>query len=753
MLGNYRSRMHNAFLLVCLLLPFSNGCVQKLLDPPDPVAPSWTTQLTVPLMNRTYYFNDLVRKDSAFTTGSGGVLAYRPASLQNDPEPIVIPPLDPISATFVRQLGTIPISSVSIPGINMTFQELTGQSPPGAPWPGAEISSNQNRQVLGDTASYDYLIYEEGQMRLTITNTFPFDITFAPGGIDLVDTTVVPAGVTIGTFPIGVVSKNNGSVSASITLNGKRTASALRMRFRFQTIDLAGKTVTAAQHVTAALAITRNGTGNPTLSEAKMKLANAFYLPVTDIRDSVQKLDDSTYIRTAEFTDGSFDITIENRIPFDVIVGFNLREFRDKATNTRFRLNRAPGTGQPDDSITIAGSAINYRMPVQMRDYRLQALKADRNLPQLIREDTLTNGLHFSLDIKTLVESPTKSVIRKTDSIVVKIQPVVTPYHVDYVRGKIAPNTVPVNKSVDLNLGESKDKFTADGINFDSAQIVLKIFTNSLFPTDLKFDVTAMLNGVAGEKLSTPVGKGRNASPEPGGKFRIFPGDTAKIIFDDANPDATGKTLSQFLSGFKQNGKFAFPDSFIIQGTAVLEPKDAYQNDSVGYVKNNDFVYTSLDFTFPLKIGIMNGSYKDTTSIVESIPDTAQVNLIQEGNIFFDLISTFPVGVEVRSKLLRPDPADSSRASRTAPPVLVLDTLRVDGSQDHSTKSSFTFVSLTGEDAAKISSAAFTAVDIKLGTTLNNGGTPIEFRQQDSIVVRSSANIKFKVDIDRLTDN
>ncbi|MEW6061950.1 MAG: hypothetical protein AB1600_08425 [Bacteroidota bacterium] len=732
--------------LLFLLLPFSYRCIKSPLEPKPP---SWTTQLTIPLIDRTYYFSDLIAKDSAFTT-EGGTLVYKPASLNNEPTPISIPNLDPVEASFTRQLGLIPLTSVTIPGISLSFQDLTGQSPPSFPWPGPELSTSQNRELISDTASYDYLVYEEAVMTLSITNTFNFDVTFAPGGIQLVDTTVSPEEV-IGVFSIGQVAKNGGSVTASISLNGKRLSSVLRMRFQFQTVDLTGKTINSGGSISSVISITKNGTAGtePTLSEAKMKLANEFYVPVTNIRDSVQKLSDSIFIKNAEFSGGEFNIVINNGIPFDVIVEFNLRELVHKQTNQSFKL-RDPITDIPSDSITIRGKQ-GYDKPYELKNYKLEARRQSGGT------DTLTSGLHFSLSIKTLVRSNVKQVIKKTDSVLVQILPkkiagVTQPYVIDNVRGKIPPTRVNITEEVPAGIGTSTDKFTADSIKLEGAKIVLKIFTNSLFPTDLKFAVQGVLNGVPGNSLATPPGN-RPATNDPDPtSYRIFPGDTAKIIFDDAHPDPNGVTLSKFLSSFVQGGKFKFPEKFIVQGTAVLEPRDAYANDSVGYVKNNDSVYTSLDFSFPLKVGIMNGSYKDTASFTGNIEDTSQINSIVGGRVFFDLHSTFPIGLEVQSKLLKPSTADSTKPSKIDPPVLILDTIRVagDDSPNRVGKKSFTFVSLTVDEAAKISQAAFTAIDIKLASAVNGGSTPVAFRPNDSITVRTSANIKFNVDFDRL---
>ncbi|MDD8017912.1 MAG: hypothetical protein PHP42_06035 [Bacteroidota bacterium] len=721
-----------------LLTALFYSCVKI---PSQPVLPSWDTQLSVPLMNKTFYLKDMIAKDSARFVTVNNELVYRPAELVNQPQEIVVPTLNPLSASFVERLGLIPISSVSVPGFALSFKDITGQTPVnGVPWPGGDQTLNKDTVVVSDSSTYDYLIYEEGQMTLTITNTFHFKVNFTTP-INLVNASNLSE--VVGSFTIGTVDSSGGQKTASVVLNGKRMESLLRMQFQVQTVGLNG-TKNYGGAITATISITKNGTGNPTLSEAKMKLVNEFYLPVTSITDSLQKLDDSVFIKIAEFSAGKFDININNAIPFDVIVGFNLREFVNKASGQSFKLFDYT-VNSPRDSIKITGGQ-NYNMNVLMKDYRLQS-------------PTLTNGVHFSLNIKTLVRSLTKKVIRKTDSVLVRIIPdqiagVVQPYVLDNLTGKIPPTIVPVNENVEANLGSSTNNFSAASVKFDSAQITLKIFTKSLFPTDLKFDITSVTGGVAGQKLSTPnppVGD-RNHSPD-GVSYRIFPGDTAKIVFDKLHPDANGKTIDQFLSGFIKNGRFSFPDKFVVAGLANLEPMDAYQNDSVGYVKNHDSVYTSVDFSFPLRLGIMDGSYKDTASISSNVSDTAMTNSILGGDILFDVFNTFPLGIEIKTKLLRSNPLDSTKADNISPPVLVLDTIRVagDNTTNHTGVKSSSAITLTGSQALKISQAGFTAMDIKLVTAQDNGATPVKFNSTDSIRVKSSANLRFNVDVDRLS--
>jgi len=262
------------------------------------------------------------------------------------------------------------------------------------------------------------------------------------------------------------------------------------------------------------------------------------------------------------------------------------------------------------------------------------------------------------------------------------------------------------------------------------------------------------------DSLSTPKGTGINASPD-GVSYRIYPGDTAKIIFDKFNPDANGKTIDAFLSKFVKNGKFKFPDKFSIAGNAIIEPIDQYNSTapgSIGFVKDNDSVYTSLDFSFPLKIGIVNGLYLADTSSIAGNADTSMTSSIVEGTIGFNLASTFPVALDIYSNLIKADPTNPNRPSRDTltnsvikfPQDATKQPLGVPGALDNQVKVEYRDITLSGDDAKKVAEAKFTAVQVKMRTAADNGNTPLAFVKDDSLQVITVANIKFKIDQDKL---
>jgi hypothetical protein len=735
-------------ILLAAMLPFSYNCIDA---PLNPVPPKWSTQLTVQLIKRTFYFDDMIRKDSSKFSTINGELVYKPASQNNKPQGINLPTMKPVASQFVRALGLIPISSVSVPGAQIGSQ-LNGL-------PLAQKVTIDTAIVIGDTTLYEYLVYEDGRMTINLSNTMNIDWTFTTP-IQVINSNAAGAELgVLGQFTIGTVAKNGGTKTDFFAITQPQNG-YLKLKFKLETEAPVSplppfKTITGG-NLSIGFGIASSTGGNPSLSEAKMKLLQEFYLPVTTIQDSAQRLSDSIFIKSASFKGGAFDIVINNGIPFDVIIGFNLREFVNKQTNGSFRLKDQNGV--PQDSITIKGRSA-YIDPVLMKDYMIQARTVGGS------SDTLTKDIHFSLSIKTLVKSSSKVVIKKTDSVLVEIKPKQTngvnnPYELDEVQGKIPPNIVSINDTIQAGVGQSNDNFSADSIKFDGAQIQLRIFTKSLFPTDLKFTVKGYAGGQPTDSLSTPKGTGANASPD-GVSYRIFPGDTAKITFDKFNPDANGKTIDQFLSKFIQNGKFKFPDKFSIAGNAIIEPIDQYNSTSagsVGIVRDDDSVYTSLDFSFPLKIGIVNGLYLADTSSIAGNADTSMISSIVDGTIGFNLASTFPVALDIYSNLIKADPTDPKKPSRDTLTNSVIRfpqdstklPLGVPGALDNQVKIEYRDITLNTEEAKKVAEAKFSAVQIKMRTAADNGNTPLAFVKEDSIQIITVANIKFKIDQDKL---
>ncbi len=728
------------FLLVSLL-PLSYQCVKA---PLEPVAPTWTTQLTIPLFDRSWTFADMIKKDPKFDTTSGIGVIYRPSSVKNNPTGIDIPPLSPAQGQVSNKLGVVPLNIPALNGFQATFKDMFGVDPPTingnpVPYPGNDTTVTPAPIDIGNpSATYDWMIFENGTMTLTITNTFQFGVSF-PSGIRIVndsDNTVVA------TFNFAGVISPNTSQSATSDLAGVRMDAKMHMSFTLQTDQINGKTIQSTDKIQADMSITNAG-----LSSAKVQLTGDY--PLINVQDSVQKLDDSTGVFRAEFSGGSFDIRIVNDIATSIVVSFALDEFINKATGEHFKLNDQEGLGTPSDSVII-GPKTTYDMPVLMKDYILQSQHIDTLGAEI---DTLsTKVIHFSLSIRTLVRTNDRRVISKDDSVVAAIIPNQADnggkYTLSYVRGKVKPTPEKIHFDVPVTIGDIGNKFTSDSITFDSVTITINILSTGLFPTDVNMTIYALdNNGDVGDSLVVPPSPGRDV-------FRILPGDSAHIVF------TKGTGVSRFLgSFFGRTGRL--PDKLRVEGNALIDPVDVYLDSlSTGTVQDGDSIYTSVDFSFPAQLGIVNGVLRDTIALGKQNIDKNTYSKVQNGNIYFKIENGFPFRLNVNADMFKALAADSSQidtnsllitlprgadsaTGRLADPPIIVDssTYFSGGGQ----AISYTYINLVPADVEKITSADFMTVLIRMKTSGNNG-EPVAFQTGDLLHMKIFANVSYNVD-------
>jgi hypothetical protein len=727
------------YFFLASLLPLSYQCVKA---PLEPKMPTWTTQLTIPLFDRSWTFADMIKKDPKFDTTSGISVIYRPSSIKNNPTAIDIPALSPAQGQVTNKLGVVPLDIPALPGFTATFRDMFGVDPPTfngnpVPYPGNDTTVTPAPIDIGNpSATYDWMIFENGTMTLTITNTFQFGVSF-PSGIRIVndsDQTVVA------TFNFAGVISPNTFQSATSDLAGVRMDAKMHMSFTLQTDQINGKTIQSTDNISAVMAITNAG-----LSSAKLQLVGDY--PLINVQDSVQKLDDSTGVFRAEFSGGSFDVKIINDIATSIVVSFTLDEFINKATGKPFKLNDQNGLGTPSDSVII-GPKTTYDMPVSMKDYILQSQHIDT-----LGIDTLsTKVIHFSLSIKTLVRTNNKRVISKDDSVVAAIIPNQADnggkYTLSYVRGKVKPTPEKIHFDVPVTIGDIGNKFTSDSVTFDSVTITVNILSTGLFPTDVNMTIYALdKNGDVGDSLVVPPSPGRDV-------FRILPGDSAHIVF------TKGTGVSRFLASFfGRTGRL--PDKLLVEGNALIDPMDVYLDSlSTGTVQEGDSIYTSVDLSFPIRLGIVNGVLRDTIALGKQNIDKNTYSKVETGNIYFKIENGFPFRLNVSADMFKalatdssqidtnsllislPRGADSTTGRLADPPIVVDSSTYFSGGGQ---AISYTYISLIPADVEKITSADIMAVRIKLKTSGNSGETVI-FQTSDLLHLKIFANVSYNVD-------
>lgn len=764
-LKSKRARSFVLFFLLFLLLPFSFQCVKT---PLDFKAPQWSVPLNIQLIDRTFTFGQMIEKDPKFITDStSSHVEYRPSSIVNSPSAIVLPELNPLEAAVANKLGLIELDVTSITGVNIRADQLFPsnalpfkyRSPPLPP----TFDTTMTQPVNNTAALYDYVIFEKGRMTLTIQNNFPFTVSF-PSGVKLKNANLpwspsTPNDTDVVTFvyPGGIAP---GATASDVEdISGKKMSASLKLNFRVFSDDIASAdTIRQGQSLSAGMTIDGGSPGvKPTAREAKIQLNTPY--EVKNLPDSsVQIVDDSTKIKRAEFRDGKFTVTITNNIPTRIAVEFKFNEFVDKVTGVAFKLRddvTLIDTIPARDPITGPGTLLQT---VLMKDYAIQSQDII-NVGGKI--DTLSvPNVHFSLKIKTLAATASRVVITKDDSVQVAIVPGANnqgnkTYVLDKVIGKVKPTPVPINQNVDATVGDIGSKFTADSIRFDSVSITLKILSTGSFPTDLAMKIVGLdKNGMRRDSLIAREVRGGILSDT----LRINPGVEKQIVFDKSTSSG-GHGIDQFLSSFFSGGSGSLPQQLIVSGQALVDPPSYYQYpESTGTVKAGDSVFTSVEFKFPVRVGIINGTYKDTITISDTSGnkiDKKSVAQIDSGKVIFTINNAFPFQLDVGTKLFPALAADKSKVD-TSTVLLLLpkvgeiraDSARYGSKPDAPVGVTGTVIPLTPDDVDKINPASFVAVAIKMKTAGNDN--PVEFKKDYYVRLKAFVSVRYNVDFDKL---
>jgi hypothetical protein len=455
----------------------------------------------------------------------------------------------------------------------------------------------------------------------------------------------------------------------------------------------------------------------------------------------MQLIDDSTFIKRADFTNGSLDLKISNIVPVDMVAGLTIQELVNKKTGQPFRL-KAGETGAEQDEVVIPAHTV-FVQTVKLSDYTFIS-------KNIAGSDTLaTAGVQYKMTVRTPGSGGAKCMISADDNISASISPSVVmgrvqPLTVSRFEGVIKPTVVTINETIATDFGVVADKFSADNIKFDNATIILKLFSKTTYPTDINLRVTAWHNGVRGMSMNIPSGNGGL-----NGAYRIIPGDTARIVFNKTTT-TSGISIDQFMNSFTANGKIELPDHLVLEGTGIIEPSDMYMsgtNGKVGVVSVGDSISSAIEYSFPVRIAIQNGIFRDTTEFTNTV-DKAKLDLLESGKVCFQLENTFPVSGDVSLMMMGSRAVQDTLLNLTRIPLHVESAVYSESGSNTPSKS-YSFIDIRKGDAGKLSSAVFAAVKAQMQT--GNGTQPVSFRTTDHIRVKAYGTFNVTVDLSTMT--
>ncbi|MBP6671744.1 MAG: hypothetical protein KA247_01280, partial [Bacteroidetes bacterium] len=360
-------------------------------------------------------------------------------------------------------------------------------------------------QVFGDSTDFKFIVFETGSMSLSINNTFPFDIQFNGNAVQLVnykDTTQV-----VGTFTFpGVIAANSSVTSSIVSLNGKRMDAVMKLKGTVTLSNYFGKTIAGTEKLTSTLSLT-----NGYLQSASVNTINFNPTSVLAVPDSAVQLDDSIKVKVAKFESGGMKIRIVNNAALKLSVKFSIAELKDNTKGGAvYQLpNTDPVTGiveiLPKDSLVTT---------INMKDVSF----VSREFSGIDTVSTLF--LHFSLEIKTLKASTGYVTVNKTDQVIAEVTPIGS-FVLQEVQGKVPPQTLNVNQSFDVGIGDIGNNLTLKGIK-SAINLSVNVLSTGLFPTDIDLNVV-------------PVNKIGQVADSVRLTKRILPGDPSVITIDTAS--------------------------------------------------------------------------------------------------------------------------------------------------------------------------------------------------------------------------
>ncbi len=693
--------------ITVLLLVLSALGLQCIEAPLEPVAPTSDIQLSIPLINRTKYLSEFVSKDTLFKNSPDGGYFY---SSSQAIKPIGIDSIKFTPKDGYEQvpLGVFLIDPPSPFGDTLAYKEITGSDAPTVPISTPAQTYPIPAITTSPVATFENATFESGTISLTIRNKFPVAID----------------------FPDPIIIKNR---RLTVPVDTNEIA-----RFSF-----AGKSLQPAEAyvVTASLAnaTIQNSCRVPSFGmHAQASIGAVSYTPQSGIeyvvtlsnlaarsakaaipsqallrsRDTVVTVDDSVSLQSATFRSGSFDIVFQNNIDVNARVSLTIRELLDRTTGAPFTV-----------TTTFDGKG-TARIPVNAANLKMQSSST-----------AIGTRLTFSAAVES-IESQTPRQVNSTDFLRVDFQPR-SAFVIQSITGRIKPTTLSFSAGAGgINLGDFSDKFKGR-VTFDSVRLTLKLSMSGSFPTDYNLYFVAMNRRVSPARIDSLV-----VPPPVGSAFRrFFPaqGTVTQIVLDNS----TG--LNTFLSRFFPN----LPDSFIVRGSAVMNPPDVFPTAlGIQTIYDSTKVYASVDLSFPLKVGIAGGEVSETNDLTDNKNSGKdEVKSVKTGTMYFEVVNGLPLQLILQSALLGKSIAGKRdtllRIPTDGPRTIAAAPVDQGGSVTGTKKSSF-FIQLKSSDIDAYNNAD--AIWFKLQIETTGGGTvPVKFRSSDSVSVRASATMVYTV--------
>ncbi len=679
-MANKRVKFLYYSLVLFLMLTAVNCNLRK------PVAPVWDVQVNFPIVNRPYSIDSLIRKDTSLIriNPTNGLLTYsysQPAASDSVGDKINMKPSQP--PQFKIAAGSIPFRDFSV-GVNIPNPGIpSGIIPPGDLPP---ISI-----VMPSSDQFDYLEFESGVIRLTVTNSTPITITFDSIRFkDRDDNRFV--------FDIGSVPPQQ-SRSAQSILDGK----IIRLPLTLDTVR--SRTPGSSTPVTIPDPILRIQLdfSNLNINSARAKI------PPTDVYriDSSKFVIDSsptpTKLRIARFKSGAVDLKLRNDFDVAANVILSLPQLYNRTTQQPFLINR---TITRKDSVVI---------PVNLYIYEF-------------RSAAPTETLTYTASIRQLGSEGDTTQFRifsRTDELVASLQIHPPPHDVftlSYVEGILKPTLISFDTLLNIKLGDIPTIFSIDSLRLPDATFVLNLSTPNI-----------------------PIQIGGNLKLDDSIKYSITIPQTNLAASSTTPVIISGGNLISTLSHYVSVNK-TLPNSFKISTSATINPFYA-----VGSISSSDKIGGNISFDIASNIGIKGGVFRDTLRLGDEKNDNGDkveldsllINRLQSGFINFTLSNGIALGTRISIKLLDANRLFIQNLPSTGPIQVMPALVGVDEFASQAVQSKFS-IPLNKTELDNLNRAEFAVVEIIFNTP--ELIPSVKFRNSDKINVRIFCTFNYRLE-------
>ena len=674
------------------------------------VMPSWDTQLSAPLFDRTYTLREILYKDSLtdgtlLDTNSLGLY-----SISRTQDIAGIPVGDNLqiqagsSASASQSPGNFTI--VSPDSINYTVAYPSGMSqgtklsPIVPPIP----SQSQTVSPAGKFSKYNTATISKGDLHVTVHNGYPATVNFDSGSINILDASGNPL-----PLPINSVGANE-TFDTTYSLSGYTLTNSPSIHFVYSS---PGLNDTATLESSDLLSIFM---GFTTLTVSS---ANAIIPPQSTIYlESTVPMGGGTVVDSAIIKSGAMNLTLSNdfEMQFPITLVFE-NIFRQDNPNDTLKVQytlpaKAAGQNpvpQVEPPIDLSGCQLRmldqFGNPSDSIRYRVE-IEMQGSGGQYVNIST-QDSLRTTFGMQSLVFSSFTGLIHPTNTFA------------------IASDTQFVK------LGDIGSKLTNGGLTFvgDSTKLDLKIRS-----AGLPYFVHLALKPASSLSSKAPLDSAVVDTI-------IYPGVTNKI--------GIGPEFASALNSFAVREQ-KIPDEFIISGYARVNPSPSevpfpYQGwTTPGTIVDTDKIAITNTISMPLEIGIINASYIDTTNkplIYHDSTASAKMGNVDSGEVHLDVTNGLPLHLALAAELIdtasgaatpldttiNVDPATQFDANgNPAPPVFSPNTIK-----------------LTTTQAEKFGSS-YMKFDFKVNTP--NGSTPVPFSANNTIRLKVYAKLTLRVD-------